>query len=147
MDHQLFASLPPQERRRVLSDNCDRVEEIGYMKAFGPDEMAVMKDDLATVSIDIDQTEKQKKDAVAEFADSLKSLNKRRKTLLKSLHNKAERVSETCYAFFDHDHRMVGFYNAEGVLVSSRTMRPEEYQKSVFNVNRTIEPNKTGTTD
>ena len=41
-------------------------------------------------------------------------------------------VNEECYLFFDEEERMVGYYNAEGVLVQSRPATREELQKTIF---------------
>ena len=39
MEKILFAEYSAQERKNMLSDNADSMEEVGYMKPFNPDEM------------------------------------------------------------------------------------------------------------
>ena len=51
----------------MLSDNADKVEEVGYMKAFTPDEMETMKDRLSKIVIDINDIDEEKKAANDEF--------------------------------------------------------------------------------
>lgn len=51
-------------------------------------------------------------------------------------------VEEDCYKFFDEETKMIGFYNKECDLVSSRPAFPDELQKTIF---ATIRSN--GTTD
>ena len=51
----------------MLSDNADTVEEVGYMKAFTPDEMEEMKDRLSKIVIDINDIDEEKKAANDEF--------------------------------------------------------------------------------
>lgn len=146
MQNQLFPNLPEEARKQVLSDNCDRVEELEYLKSFGPDQIAQKKDTLSEVSISINDVEEEKKAVTADYNESLKQLNKKKKKLLEDLRNKAERVTEHCYLFFDHDAKLVGYYNQTGQLVNSRSMRPGEYQKTTFGVIRGDEA-MTGTND
>ena len=48
-----------QERKMFLKDNCDTVEDMGYMKQFSPDKVAELKDRLAEVSIEINDKEEE----------------------------------------------------------------------------------------
>ena len=52
--------------------------------------------------------------------------------LREDLKSKGRTVHEKVYRFLDEGERMVGFYNSEGMLVSSRPARREELQKTVF---------------
>lgn len=146
MQNYLGANYPPEERRRFLSDNCDRVEDLGYMKMLTPDEQANLKDNLADVSIQRYHTEAEKKGVTADLNETLKSLKKKYDKILQSLNDKGEYVTEPCYVFYDHETKKVGYYNAEGLLVSSRAMRPQEMQKTLFEVKRGDQP-LTGTDD
>lgn len=116
---------------RFLKDNCETVEEVGYMKQFSPDQIVAMKDDLSEVAIQINDIETEKKEAMKEYTDRLKPLNDQKSELLGNIKKKAEYVNEQCYKFVDHEDRMVGYYNAEGVLVSSRPARPDEAQMTI----------------
>lgn len=132
--------MPESEREQFLSDNCDAMEGIGYTRRFSPDELAQKKEELANVSIELNEIEQEKKDAMADFKERMKPYDEARKRLLGELKDKSEYVNETCYKFIDHDERMVGYYNKLGELVSSRPIMPQEMQKTTFSINR-----KTGT--
>lgn len=80
--------IDPQERTRFLSDNCDAVEQKGYMKRFTPDQLLKMKEDLSELAININDIELQKKETVKEFSDTLKPLIEEKKEILKGLKNK-----------------------------------------------------------
>ena len=67
MEKVLFAEYSEKERKQMLSDNADSMEEVGYMKDFTPDEMEVMKDRLSKIAIDINDIEEEKKAANDEF--------------------------------------------------------------------------------
>ena len=131
----------------MLSDNCDRVEELEYLKPFDTDNLSELKDKLSDVSIEINDIEEEKKQVNAGYNDSMKMLKVEKKTILENLRNKAERVKEHCYMFFDHQTKVVAYYNAEGKFVSSRPMKPQEMIKTVFAEIRHGEASLTCTND
>ena len=128
------------QRETYLRDNCDKIEEKGYMKRFTPEQMVQMKEFLSETDIEINDVEEEKKEVVKDFKSRLEPLTDERKRLLKGLKNKAEYVMESCYKFVDVDTREVGFYNKDGDLIESRPAHSDELQGSIFQVNR-----KTGT--
>lgn len=150
MDKVLFAEYSARERKAMLSDNADSMEEVGYMKPFSPDEMETMKDRLSKVVIDINDIDEEKKAANDEFKLRKKPLETEKQSLLENIKNKSEYVVENCYKFIDHDEGMVGMYNGEGELIESRPIRPDERQATLFGQLRPgnkKESEKTGTND
>lgn len=144
MQKQLGADIMSAEARRsFLADNCDKMEEKGYMKPFTQDELLQMKEELSEVAININDIAEEKKDAMAEFKARLKPLDIRKKEILSGLKNKSEYVNETCFKFIDADAREVGYYNSEGVLVESRPAFANELQGNLFK----LQVAKTGTND
>ena len=128
MDKTMFQNLTPIERLRMLRDNCDQVDDIGYMKPFTPEQILEMKDDLSSVAIGINDVEEEKKRVTNEFKEQLKPLSEKKKELLGFIKKKAKFVNEECYKFIDHEDRMVAYYNAEGAMVESRPIRSDELQ-------------------
>lgn len=128
MQRELGEEYQGLKKIQFLKDNCDRVEEVGYMKQFTSDEIVEFKDNLSETAITINDIEEEKKEAMKVYKDQLKPLTVQKKTLLKNIKTKAEWVKEECYQFIDHEARLVGYYNSEGVLVESRQMRPDESQ-------------------
>ena len=61
MERELGKDLE-QGKTRVafLMDNCDAVEEKGYMKPFTPEELARMKESLSETDIEINDIEEEK---------------------------------------------------------------------------------------
>lgn len=45
--------LPLSERAVFLSDNCDKIEQMSYLKKFTEEEIVEMKDRVSAVSIEI----------------------------------------------------------------------------------------------
>ena len=65
MERELGKDLE-QGKKRVafLMDNCDAVEEKGYMKPFTPEELARMKESLSETDIEINDIEEEKTPAM-----------------------------------------------------------------------------------
>ena len=57
----------PIERINYLNDNCDKVEEKGYMKKYTPEEIQAMKEELAETSIKINDLATEKKNFMANL--------------------------------------------------------------------------------
>jgi hypothetical protein len=141
MDKFLGQDIPEKDRWQFLQDNADAVENIGYTHRFSPDELAQKKESLAGVSIEINDIEIEKKEAMSEFKDRLKPLNEDKQKLLDNIKKDSEFVeNEECAKILYHDEKMAGYYNKLGELVYSRPIMPQEMQKTIFSITR-----KTGT--
>ena len=117
------------------------IENIGYTHRFSPDELAQKKESLAGVSIEINDIEIEKKEAMSDFKDRLKPLNEDKQKLLDNIKRGSEfQENEECVKILYHDEKMAGYYNKLGELVYSRPIMPQEMQKTIFSINR-----KTGT--
>ncbi|AIM37418.1 hypothetical protein KO02_12515 [Sphingobacterium sp. ML3W] len=128
----LGEDLPIAERADFLRDNADSVEEINYMKQFGPDELLAMKERHAEISIEIKDLESEKKDFVSNIKSKQKPLKNELSGVQDNIKFKAIAVKEACFKFVDHDSGQVGYYNAIGDMVQQRPIFPQERQKSIF---------------
>lgn len=140
MEKQLGKEYPESQRVAFLRDNCDKAEEKGYMKRLTPVEIQDAKSALSEMSIEINDIEIEKKEAMADFKMRLEPLTDQRKEVLTALKQKAIFKKEECFKFVDQEERMVGFYNSEGDLIEARPANQEELQGTIFQINR-----KTGT--
>jgi len=122
----------PQSRIEFLSDNCDSVEQKGYMKRFTPDQLLKMKEELSETAIEINDIETEKKEIVKDYSARLKPLIEERKAILTGLKNKSEHVTERCFKFIDLEAREVGFYSETGELIESRPAYADELQGNIF---------------
>ena len=129
-----------RDREAFLKDNCDKVEEKGYMKKFTTEELQGSKETLANISIKIDEIEEQKKEVSKEFKAELQPLVEERKEMVSNIRQKAKYVKEICYKFVDQEAKETGFYNADGDLIESRPATSDELQPTIFSMVR-----KTGT--
>ena len=142
LEKELGKEYPLEQREKFLSDNSDYVEKVSYSKAFSPEELAKQREDLTDAAIKLADIEEQKKEANAHFKELMKPLEQKKAVAIKNLKDKAMVVEEDCYKFFDEETKMIGFYNKEGDLVSSRPAFPDELQKTIFAAIRS-----NGTTD
>jgi len=142
MEKQLGLEYPEGVSRvQFLDANCTEVENIGFTREFTQEEMEAMKDNLADVSIELNDLQIEKKELVKEINLKMKPKDQCRKNLLESIRKRSEYVNEDCFKFVDHETNTVGYYNSEGLLVSTRRIKPEERQTKMFKLP------KTGTND
>lgn len=120
-----------EERKQFLLDNCDKVVEMDYHKPFTADELASMKTDFAEKHIRIATLEDKIKDYKEQVNIELKPLKEAVAEIRENLKSKGMNVFEKCYQFLDEKEKMVCFYNAEGVLISSRPATRTELQKTI----------------
>jgi hypothetical protein len=129
---RVLPGLDPAQREAYLKDNCDKTEQVGYMKHFTPEQLAQMKETLSEVDIKLNDVQEELKEVKADFRARIEPLADERKELLTRLKNKAEYVTEFCYKIVDCEAREVGFYSADGDLVSSRQAFADELQGNLF---------------
>ena len=131
LDKELGKDIALEERASFLEDNCDSVEEVTYSRAFEPEELALKREQLTDASIKIADIEEEKKEVMDGFKERLKPLQEQKADAIKALRDKSQTVTEKCYKFLDEETKMVGFYNKEGNLVSSRPAFQKELQKTI----------------
>ena len=129
------------QREAFLKDNCDKVEEKGYMKSYTPEQLQGNKEKLADVSIKIEEIENEKKAVIQGFKQTLDPLVKERSETVRNIRQKAEYVHEICYKFIDRQERQTGYYSAEGDLIELRPATADELQATLFS----MQPKSTGT--
>lgn len=131
----------PQQRKQYLADNADSVVEKTYMRRFTPEELQSRKEELANVSISINDIENEKKAALYEFKERLKPLAEKRGLLIEDIRKKAETVTGNCYCFVVEEERMTYVINEDGDCIEAHPCTADELQKTVFQPMRL----KTGT--
>lgn len=142
IEKELGKHLPQEQREEFLRNNCDGVEEVSYTRIFTPEELAEQRELLTDASIMLADIERTKKAKLAEFKDQAKPWEDQKSKAIENLRTKSEVVEEECFKVVDDETKMVGFYNHDGDLVSSRGAFASEMQKTIF-----AEFRKTGTED
>jgi len=120
------------EREQFLKNNCDKLENIGYMKPYTRKELQGHKKNLANLSIQIGEIEKKKKEAAKVFKEQLAPLIERQKEIVNNIQQKGEYVNEICYKFIDREEKQTGIYNSEGDLIELRPATADELQPVLF---------------
>lgn len=134
---QFMPESAPKDRLMVLQESAAKVEQTTYQKSLSADELAARREDLADDCIKLNQFEdelKEIKDGFKDKMDPLKAANKLRLTEIKT---KQSTVDGTLYHIANHDAGMMETYDNEGFLVSSRRLRPEEKQGTIFSLGKT----------
>lgn len=134
---QFMPESAPKDRLMVLQESAAKVEQTTYQKSLSADELAARREDLADDCIRLNQFEdelKEIKDGFKDKMDPLKAANKLRLTEIKT---KQSTVDGTLYHIANHDAGMMETYDNEGFLVSSRRLRPEEKQGTIFSLGKT----------
>lgn len=126
------------ERLKFLKDNCDTSQDFTYMKPFTENELVEMKENLSNVTIKLYDHDQTRKDFMETLKFETKPLKAEQNRIQKGLKQKAELVNEVCYKFIDEETKLVGFYNAEGDLVSTRAAFGNELQTTIFSINKAV---------
>ena len=129
---ELGKEYPIEDREDFLRNICDGSEEISYSRVFSPEELAKQRELLTDASIKLADIAEEKKAAMAEYKEQEKPFLEQKAKAIENLRTKAETVTEECFKVLDEDTKMVGFYNQNGDLVSSRPAFPNELQKTIF---------------
>lgn len=115
MQRELGKDIEASEKRiAFLMDNCDAVEEKGYMKPYSPEELQGHKESLANLSIEISEVEEEKKLQDAYFEGQLKPLKEQRQQMVSNIKSKAEYVKEVCFKFVNQDEKGNGLLQFRG---------------------------------
>lgn len=136
---QFMPESTPKERLMVMQESATKVEQTTYQKSLSADELAARREDLADDCIKLNQFEdelKEIKDGFKDKMDPLKAANKLRLTEIKT---KQSTVDGTLYHIANHEAGMMETYDNEGYLVSSRRLRPEEKQGTIFSLGKTAQ--------
>lgn len=134
MAKQFMPELTPKERLSIMQENAAKIEQTIYQKALSQEELGVRREDLADNCIRLNKFEDELKEVKDDFKfkmDPLKVMNKR---LLTEIKTKQTEVDGTLFHMANHEDGMMETYDNEGFLISSRRLRPEEKQGTIFSL-------------
>jgi len=134
---QFMPDLSVKERLMVMQENAAKVEQTSYQKTLSPDELAARREDLADNCIKLNQFEDELKEVKDDFKVKMDPLKQTNKTLLTEIKTKQSTVDGTLFHMANHEDGMMETYDNDGVLISSRRLRPEEKQGSIFSLGKT----------
>ena len=131
---QFMPDVSARERLNILEQNADGVEETTYQKPLTEEAMVEKKDVLTKNSIDLYDLDEQKKDAVKVFKEKIDPLRKINNKLLSEIRTGQETVTGKIFHLANFDDGMMETYDAEGFLIGSRRLKPNEKQGNLLKV-------------
>lgn len=127
----------PKDRLVLLQENATKVEQTTYQKSLTQDELSARREDLADNCIKLNQIEDELKEIKDEFKSKTDPLKSTNKTLLTEIKTKQSTVDGTLFHLANHEDGMMETYDQYGYLISSRRLRPEEKQGTIFSIAKT----------
>lgn len=126
-----------KQRKMLLEQNCDKTEQTKYLKPLSIDEMDIRREQLTENAIKLSEIEDEKKEITKEFKDKTEPLVSANKILLQELKTRQTQVDGVLYYMADHENGMMEVYDENGEMISSRRLRPDEKQGTIFKLGKT----------
>lgn len=127
----IYQDLSPEDRLNTIQAMSEGSEEMVYTKNLSREELDEYRENLTDSMVKIDQLESEFKMVKEEHAARIKPLKADNSFLLGIIKRRAIDITEQCYLIPDYDGGMMEYYNANGELVHSRRLKPEERQTSI----------------
>lgn len=127
MEKTMFADIPPEDRLRLLIDNCDDRREETYMKDLSREDLDIRMEKLTGNFIKIHDLDKELKEIKSQYKSQTDPLKLDNETLLAELKTGKAQTKGHLFEFFEDG--MVNTYDAIGELVGSRRQTPVEKMK------------------
>lgn len=129
MDLDYIQKLSPKDRLDLLKgDAIEILEDTRYTKPLTPDEVTFYKGELSEHSIKQSEILEEKKNAMAEIKNKLAPVQAKITEALKAVKYKAIDCQGTIYRIADFDEQRIHTIDADGNLINSRAMLPQERQ-------------------
>ncbi|MDV7696259.1 hypothetical protein N6B72_04915 [Chryseobacterium soli] len=138
MDKNLFKQMSPKDRADNLQAMAHSTEQTKYSKILTQDEIDERRERLTENYIKFSDLESEKKSLIEDIKAKQKPLQVDNVELLQTLKTKSERVEGVLYHVDDQDEGMMHSFDADGDLITSRRLRPDEKVASMFNINQQI---------
>lgn len=131
MEARLFEGYSPKERQEMLHANASAIEKKTYSRPLDQAEIAKLQTKFAQKAIDLDIAETALKAERENFKLIAKPIKQEMSTLMQGIRSGSEEITEDVYLVADMSDKMMGYYNKDGVLISSRPLMQNEYQYSI----------------
>lgn len=125
-----------EQKEQWLRANADSIDESFVEWPLSEDELQRQRYELTNVSVQIHNTEEEKKRIMEEYKQKIKPLKDRFKSLIESIKNKAQQVESEVFEIKDHENGYVYLILPDGTEYSRRRMLPDERQTTIHSINR-----------
>lgn len=135
MKQNLFPDgMPAKDRRDNLQAMAHSIENTSYYVNLTQDELDIRREKLTDNFIKISDIKNELDQVTKKLKSEQKPLIEENAELLQNIKTKTEEKSGVLYHVDDQEGGMMHSYDEEGYLVSSRRLRPDEKQSSIFSI-------------
>lgn len=121
------------EKRQFMESNADEVlKGYEYSRELSEEELTAELESFSDISIRVQQIEEEKSRVMTEINARLKVEKALAEKSLALIRTKRIDVVDTVYLIRDEMEQKIGTYDIDGNLLSERTMRPTERQRTIF---------------
>jgi hypothetical protein len=133
LELQLLQDVPLEDRETTISSMAYGISENEMIsRQLTEEEIQTHKQSLFEVDVEIDEMEESFKEVKKAHKESMKSIRRARAEHIRALRYRSYSEKGTLYLIDDQESGMMGYYDGNGVLVSSRPLKPEERQLSIL---------------
>lgn len=136
MKPNLFADMPAKERKDNLQAMAHSIENTSYYVNLTQDELDVRREKLTDNFIKISDLDTELKSVTKRLKSEQKPLIEENTDLLHNIKTKTEQKSGVLYHVDDQEDGTMYSYDEEGTLITSRRLRPDERQCSIFSISK-----------
>jgi len=130
----LYQDIPKEQRAERLSQVADKSETQRVPRVYTLEEKIQMKDHVVESSIHIKEIKAEMKAVNKEFQKGLKEHGESVSDALDRIKKGYSENDETVFMIADHDAGEMNTYDADGIYLSSRKLRPDERQTKVYSM-------------
>lgn len=134
----IYNHLSPEDRLSAIKALCEGEEVLTYTKPLSREEMDEFRENLTDEMIKARNLEEEFAQQKADHKNRIDPVNRGIAELLGIIRAKAIEVREECYLVPNYEDNMMEFYNANGEMIDSRRLRPEERQTTIKQLNQAI---------
>lgn len=135
LNNTQFTEETPGARLQLLQDNCHSREESKLKRFFTEDEIAALREKITTHALRMSDIDEEIKAVSEPLKNSLKQVKADQRVCLTEVRRGFEELPTTLYAFDDQEDGMMGYYDEDGKLVSTRKLYPHERQTRIVPMN------------
>lgn len=138
MKNPLFpAGMPKKDIKDNLQAMAHSIEEKSYYVNLSQDELDLRREKLTDNFIKASDLGNQIKETVKSLKAEQKPLLEENGKLLQTIKTKSEEIEGVLYHIDDQESGMMNSYDENGTFISSRRLRPDEKQSSIFSISKT----------
>lgn len=138
MDIHKIKDLPADELRTLLEgENCG-MEDTRYMKPLTSEQLAEWHQKFTQLAIEKATIEDEYETVKDGFKARLKPIQHDTSYALTVIKQRGEYIAGKCYKIPDYDNKMIHIIDADGMVINSRMMKPEERQFTISHSSKAV---------